>query len=281
MGWLTLAIAGHGGLLGPRRFTSLAEAPVARAAGHRQREPGPASSERRALLQAGLLAVAAVAVSSLAVPMRLLGLERPTVTRSPTSSAGPGTSEPPPSGLAVAKVADVDRLGSVAFTVRSRPRRGAAAGGLWRSSSGSATARTSRSTRCAPTPGAPWRSAPDDAPCCRATAPLFDPEQTAAVLPDPPVGPGLSCRSPSTARVGRSSPASEAPAPGRSQVPQARCVSPGRRPSSRGVPTSFRLQPRDNDRGGSGTGRRRRSWPVRPGPIAGGHSSALSRPRRP
>lgn len=185
MGWLTLAIAGHGGLLVPRRFTSLAEAPVARAAGHRQREPGPASSERRALLQAGLLAVAAVAVSSLAVPMRLLGLERPTVTRSPTSSAGPGTSEPPPSGLAVAKVADVDRLGSVAFTVPFQAPAPLPAGDpavIVRLRDGSYVAFDAVCTHAGCT--VEW-SAPDDALVCPCHGAAFDPEHDAAVLAGP------------------------------------------------------------------------------------------------
>lgn len=113
VGWLALAIAGHGGLLVPRRFTSTVDKRPRRSAGRQRRDSLAPSPERRAFLQTGLLAVAALAVSSLAVPMRMLGLGHPAVSSTPGSTA----SEQPPSGIGVANVADVDRHGSVAFTV--------------------------------------------------------------------------------------------------------------------------------------------------------------------
>jgi thiosulfate dehydrogenase [quinone] large subunit len=57
-GWLTLALAGHGGLAVLRVPFPAALSP--------SRDPGEASPERRALLQGGLLAAAAVAVAGVA-----------------------------------------------------------------------------------------------------------------------------------------------------------------------------------------------------------------------
>ena len=185
IGWLTLAVAGTGGLLVPRRLAGPDEVPVGRAGGHRSREQLPASAERRALLQAGLLAVAAVAVSSLAVPMRILGLERPAATRSPAPSAGPITSEPPPSGLAVAKLADVDRRGSVAFTVPFQAPAPLPAGDpavIVRLRDGSYVAFDAVCTHAGCT--VEW-SAPDDALVCPCHGAAFDPEHDAAVLAGP------------------------------------------------------------------------------------------------
>jgi len=118
IGWLTLAIAGHGGLLVPRRLTERARA-RARRAGQRPREAQVVSPSRRALLETGLLAVAALAVSSLAVPARILGLEREVPSASPGPEASPAGSPsgPTPTGLRVATVAAVDARGFAAFTV--------------------------------------------------------------------------------------------------------------------------------------------------------------------
>ncbi len=122
IGWLTLAIAGHGGLLVPRRLT---EHPPARTRrpGQRPREAQVASPGRRAFLETGLLAIAALAVSSLAVPARMLGLERaapsasPGPEGSPSGSSSGSPSGPAPTGLGVATVAAVDARGFAAFTV--------------------------------------------------------------------------------------------------------------------------------------------------------------------
>lgn len=184
-GWLTLAIAGHGGLLVPRQFAGPVEAPAGRGARHRPREPLPASPERRALLEAGLLAVAALAVSSLSVPMRFLGLERPVATRSPAPSPGPVTSEAPATGLAVAKIADVDRRGSVAFTVPFQAPAPLPAGDpavIVRLRDGSYVAFDAVCTHAGCT--VEW-SAPDDALVCPCHGAAFDPEHDAAVLGGP------------------------------------------------------------------------------------------------
>lgn len=125
VGWLTLAIAGSGGLFVPGWARARTTAPVPGRSGRPTTEMPP-SSERRLLLQAGLLAVAAVAVSSLALPLRILGLEGP--NRSPSPSLGPSpdaiASGPPPaagagapSGIDVANASDVDSRGALAFTV--------------------------------------------------------------------------------------------------------------------------------------------------------------------
>ena len=99
-GWLTLAIAGQG---------------RPRAAGA---APDPAESpQRRALLQAGLLGLAAVAVASVAVPLRLLGLGHQAGASTPTPTPAASGAGAPASGRVVARTADVDRRGSAAFTV--------------------------------------------------------------------------------------------------------------------------------------------------------------------
>jgi thiosulfate dehydrogenase [quinone] large subunit len=119
IGWLTLAIAGHGGLLVPRRLTERARAARARRPGQRPREAPAVSPGRRALLETGLLAVAALAVSSLAVPARILGLEREKSSPSPGAEASPAASQAgsTSTGLGVASVATVDARGFAAFTV--------------------------------------------------------------------------------------------------------------------------------------------------------------------
>jgi thiosulfate dehydrogenase [quinone] large subunit len=140
-GWVTLALAGHGGLLVPRRFLAPdATSGVAQPVPGRRRRPDEASPSpgRRAFLQSGLLAVLALTAASLAVPFRLAGLQgtedsgpadaSELPTESPGSSAGgpPPTasaaatasgSAPPAAGLPVANVADVARNGSATFTV--------------------------------------------------------------------------------------------------------------------------------------------------------------------
>ena len=113
VGWLTLAIAGHGGVLVPRQLLARTETPARGTGGRRSRSEVAPSPERRVLLQTGLLALAAVAVSSLALPMRILGLEHPSRVPSP----GPSAAVPAPTGIGVANAADVDQRGSVAFTV--------------------------------------------------------------------------------------------------------------------------------------------------------------------
>jgi thiosulfate dehydrogenase [quinone] large subunit len=101
---------------------------------HAPRRPSgadiPPSPERRLLLEAGALAALAAIVASLTAPLRAIGVaSEPTATRTPSPTAFPpgasptpvtvGTGAPGPSGgrLAVARVADVTRTGSAAFTI--------------------------------------------------------------------------------------------------------------------------------------------------------------------
>ena len=118
-GWLTLAMAGHGGLLVPARFlpANPGGAPGRRRAGDGRLVTSP---ERRALLGAGLLGVVAIAVASMSVPLRYLGLrtgERSTTSGGPSSSGGPSASPAADAGLMVATVAEVQQGGSKSFTV--------------------------------------------------------------------------------------------------------------------------------------------------------------------
>ncbi len=184
VGWLTLAIAGHGGLLVPRRLAAHLDARARRPDG-RRRGTEAASPERRALLQTGLLALAAVAVSSLAVPMRILGLEHG------SASAPPGATgaAPPPTGLAVAKVADVDRSGSASFTIpfdAPAPLPAGDPGIIVRLPDGSYVAYDATCTHA----GCPveW-SAADAQLVCPCHGAAFDPAHAGAVLVGPAVLP--------------------------------------------------------------------------------------------
>lgn len=147
-GWIALAIGGHGNLLVPSRFLAAAadRAAPGRATNRRSRASRASdapSPGRRALLQSGLLAVLALTAASLAVPLRLAGLERaaddsgstdasgapapspgasaggPTPVPTATSSTATASSAPSSSGsrFAVAKLADVQGKGAAAFTV--------------------------------------------------------------------------------------------------------------------------------------------------------------------
>jgi thiosulfate dehydrogenase [quinone] large subunit len=117
VGWLTLALAGHGGRLVPHWLAIGGGGGVGARSrtrpGRQARTEIATSPERRALLQTGLLALAAVAVSTLALPIRILGLERPGPVPLPGQSAG----EPATTGMGIANVADVDARGAIAFTV--------------------------------------------------------------------------------------------------------------------------------------------------------------------
>ena len=145
-GWLALAIAGDGGLFVSRRFLA-GGGDVVAARSARTREPYrragsvPDSAGRRTFLQTGLLALLALTAASLAVPLRLAGLERTEISgtaeasQSPTetpaaSGSGPtpspaaagsaapgGSAAPPASGLPIATVSDVEKNGSAAFTI--------------------------------------------------------------------------------------------------------------------------------------------------------------------
>ena len=157
-GWLALALAGDGGLLVPRAVREIGKPaeddwPITiRSAGRRLRdswlEEEEVSPARRQLLQAGVLGAAALAVASLAVPLRIMRprtLDDAQVTgaggnpppnpaggsaapsSAPLASTAPGesaslspTTPPtaaPAAGLTVAKISDVNARGAVGFQV--------------------------------------------------------------------------------------------------------------------------------------------------------------------
>lgn len=190
VGWLSLAIAGHGGVLVPRRFAAAVGERIRRPDG-RRRGSEVHSPERRVLLQTGLLALAAVAVSTLAVPMRMLGLEHGAVP-SPTPSSAPSSlpsSAPPPTGRAVATVADVDRHGAATFRVpfdAPAPLPAGDPGVIVRLADGSYVAFDATCTHA----GCPveW-SAADATLVCPCHDAVFDPARAGAVLAGPAVLP--------------------------------------------------------------------------------------------
>jgi uncharacterized membrane protein YphA (DoxX/SURF4 family) len=149
VGWLTLALAGHGGLLIPSWVAVMGAAPPRSAlgSGRSARADAAPSPERRALLQSGLLAVIAVAVSSLAVPFRILGVEPPRQTDSRRTASvwhrRPMSTRTQPSP---------SRSRSM---LRHRSRRA-----IRRSSSVSPTGRMSHSMRCARMRAARWSGTP-------------------------------------------------------------------------------------------------------------------------
>jgi thiosulfate dehydrogenase [quinone] large subunit len=154
-GWISLALAGHGGVLVAGRLldwsAGLAGAdPAATAADgasrrdrrRRRRPPAPATTtlavrDRRSVLQAGVLGLFAIMAASLAIPFRLAGAERgsdssggtgegggaiasPPIATTPPRESGPAPTTAPASpggSLVVATVADVARTGARAFTV--------------------------------------------------------------------------------------------------------------------------------------------------------------------
>jgi thiosulfate dehydrogenase (quinone) large subunit len=112
-GWLVLAIAGHGDMLVPSWVI-------------RGDDSAPSSPGRRAVIQAGVLAMVALAAASIAVPFRAGGLGRatedapsaePSIAGATPSPGATSSSAGPVSGIAVAKVADLQRTGAFAFTV--------------------------------------------------------------------------------------------------------------------------------------------------------------------
>jgi thiosulfate dehydrogenase [quinone] large subunit len=144
IGWIALAVAGHGDLLVPRQLTEQGTPLTpAEEADRRRRlrrgEPVPpvTSPTRRAILQTSILAALALVATSLAAPLRgFAGLgeegERvasesptpgPTATEAAGASPGPtpvpsnGPSGAPLTGLAVASIADVQARTAVPFTV--------------------------------------------------------------------------------------------------------------------------------------------------------------------
>ena len=120
VGWLSLALAGHGDLLVWRPAR----------AGAWSTAPDGADLVRRGLLQVGLLGVLTVVVAGLAGGLRAIVVpplpspspgptERPTDEPSPgpTPSDAPPTSVPTATGIVVAHTTDLERSGSARFRV--------------------------------------------------------------------------------------------------------------------------------------------------------------------
>jgi thiosulfate dehydrogenase (quinone) large subunit len=124
VGWIALAVAGHGDLLVPARYRERPRVPVA---ANRVDESAPASPARRLVFQAGLLASLAAILASFAPELRVLGIATgpqtsPTPLPTLLPSGGPIASPSPVASgakadLVVGRVADVSRAGFAAFTV--------------------------------------------------------------------------------------------------------------------------------------------------------------------
>ncbi len=151
MGWVTLAIAGTGGLLVPTAVSELGRIPLDawdrarlyRAGGGAGAGLPEVSPERRFILQVGVLAGLSLAVASMAVPLRLFrrasttgeasgevtgGGGPPAATtgngaatgNAPTGApAAPGATAPAfaPAGLTVASIATVDQQGAIRIRI--------------------------------------------------------------------------------------------------------------------------------------------------------------------
>jgi len=136
LGWITLAIAGHGDLLVPAAFRTPAapreprNARERRQARNRAADEAPLSPERRLFLQTSLLAGIAAVVASLTGPLQAIGIATgqpgpsPSPSPAPTATLPSGSSIPPSTapggssgGLGIGQVAEVQRAGSAAFTI--------------------------------------------------------------------------------------------------------------------------------------------------------------------
>jgi thiosulfate dehydrogenase [quinone] large subunit len=140
-GWITLALAGHGGLLPSRRFIEWASGSPSEpaAAGRRKAGPGGAAAAggsvdspgRRALLQASVLGALTVVAASIAFPFRGTGVLGPIggtsggsaqpgaggASGTPAGSGSPSVAGSGTPGIAVGTVAAVEQSGASAFTV--------------------------------------------------------------------------------------------------------------------------------------------------------------------
>jgi thiosulfate dehydrogenase [quinone] large subunit len=205
VGWIALGLAGHGGFLVSRRFLGESDGePPGRAMDRAHPDVVP-SPERRAIIQAALLGGAAIAVASLAVPLRLLGrtsdaggvLDGPLPSDdvaaggSPGASPGAGQPTPAPSAtlvggnVAIATVAAVQRTGALAFTVpfsAPAPLPAGDPGIVVRLSDGSYVAFDAVCTHAGCT--VEW-DAPDKVLYCPCHGAAFDPANHAAVLGGP------------------------------------------------------------------------------------------------
>ena len=157
VGWLALALAGTGGLLVPRPLR-----PRPKTVDRRPSNvlaPSAPGLTRRVVLQAALLAGAAVVVASLAVPLRWLGVDLGSGTRAsgrPSPSPSPGATTMPPTGTPCGhrRGRRPARDGVLHCSLRRPEHRSQPA--IQASSCGWPTAHTSRTTPCAPMLAAPF-----------------------------------------------------------------------------------------------------------------------------
>jgi thiosulfate dehydrogenase (quinone) large subunit len=173
VGWITLALAGTGGLEIVRP---------------RMTPDAPVSPGRRALLQTATLAGLALVVGSLAVPLRMFGSSRPTPEPTPEPTPAP-TPEPttsvPDGSIPIATTADVGADGSLAFTVPFRapaPLPAGDPGIIVRLPDGRFVAFDAVCTHAACTVGWDAETGLLACPCHGAT---FDPARDAAVVSGP------------------------------------------------------------------------------------------------
>ncbi len=135
-GWLTLALAGHAGLLVPRAVLQLGQPEpdparrgwMAGASAWVDRHPAPANGDavldRRTVLQVGVLGIATLVLATATTPLRFLrgftGSGTTGGNPSPRPSTAPAASPTPVpavGGLQVATVSEVPKSGALAFTV--------------------------------------------------------------------------------------------------------------------------------------------------------------------
>ncbi len=141
-GWLTLALAGHAGLLVPRVVLDLGRpaadgrargwasgAPWARGEPHSGSLENEVALSRRTIVQVGVLGIATIALAAATAPLRLVrgspagrtGSGTPGAGSSPTPPPGGSTAAPttsPATGsLQVAKISDVPKGGVLSFSV--------------------------------------------------------------------------------------------------------------------------------------------------------------------
>jgi len=205
VGWVALGLTGHGGLLVSRRFLADDGAEAPRGLADSRNPEAAASPERRAIIQAALLGAAAVAVASLAVPLRLMGrtgetgvaLDSPGPSGGPAAGDSPGASgavsqpTPGPStttaagNIAITTVAAVQQKGAVAFTIpfsAPAPLPAGDPGIVVRLGNGSFVAYDAVCTHAGCT--VEW-DAPDKVLYCPCHGAAFDPANKGAVLGGP------------------------------------------------------------------------------------------------
>jgi len=205
VGWVALGLTGHGGLLVSRRFLADDGAEAPRGPADRRNPEAAPSPERRAIIQAALLGAAAVAVASLAVPLRLMGRtgetgvalespghsDGPAVEDSPGASGAVGQPTPGPStptaagNIAITTVAAVQQKGAVAFTIpfsAPAPLPAGDPGIVVRLGNGTFVAYDAVCTHAGCT--VEW-DAPDKVLYCPCHGAAFDPANKAAVLGGP------------------------------------------------------------------------------------------------